>query len=196
MPIRDNLEFLFEFIRRPKNTGAIAPSSPALADAIVSDIGIDEASLVVEYGPGTGSFTGEIVRTLPEDAHFLAFENNEQMIGTLRRTHPTVSVVNASIGRADEVLRTRGWELPAVDSIVSGLPWASFDDALQNRLLETTAGILRPGGQFATFAYIHGMLLPSARRFRHKLQRRFSTVTTSPIVWRNLPPAFIYRCTK
>lgn len=194
MAIRDNLKFLIEFARRPRNTGAIAPSSRYLAREIVAEIGLEEASLVVEYGPGSGAFTGEIVRRMPDDADFIALENNPEMIGMLRRAHPEVSVVHESIARATDVLREHGWEPPAVDAIVSGLPWASFDEDLQDRLLEATVDILRPGAHFATFAYIHGMVLPSARSFRQKLDRHFDEVTTSPIVWRNLPPAFVYRC--
>ena len=54
--------------------------------------------------------------------------------------------------------------------------------------------VLKPGGQFVTFAYLQGLLLPAGRRFRAKLKRSFSDVTKSKIVWRNLPPAFVYRC--
>ena len=54
--------------------------------------------------------------------------------------------------------------------------------------------VLRPGGQFATFAYLQGLLLPAARRFRANLGRSFSQVERSPTAWTNLPPAFVYRC--
>ena len=53
-----------------------------------------------------------------------------------------------------------------------------------------------PGGQFATFAYLQGLLLPAGQRFKDKLAQSFSKVEKSPTVWRNLPPAFVYRCTK
>ena len=54
--------------------------------------------------------------------------------------------------------------------------------------------VLRPGGQFATFAYVPGQALPAAHRLRRKLREVFSEVTTSRVVWRNTPPAFVYRC--
>jgi phospholipid N-methyltransferase len=194
MAIRDNLKFLIEFARRPRNTGAIAPSSRYLAREIIAEIGLEEASLVVEYGPGSGAFTGEIVRRMPDDADFIALENNPEMIGMLRRAHPAVSVVHESIARATDVLREHGWEPPAVDAIVSGLPWAAFGESLQDRLLNVTESVLSPRGRFATFAYIHGLLLPAGRRFRGKLNQHFGEVSRSPVVWRNLPPAFVYRC--
>ena len=192
--MRDILNFVVEFIRRPKNTGAIAPSSPALARCIVEGLGIEEASLVVEYGPGSGAFTGEIIRRMPEGADFVAIENNERMIAMLRERHPEAEVVHGSIADAPSILEARGYGRGSVDAIVSGLPWASFGEGLQERLLDATMEILGSGGSFATFAYIHGLVLPTARAFREKLEGRFGEVGRSGIVWGNVPPAFVYRC--
>jgi phospholipid N-methyltransferase len=81
-----------------------------------------------------------------------------------------------------------------VDAIVCGLPWSIFSPALQTELLEATLSVLRPGGQFTTFAYLQGLMLPTGRRFRDRLHECFSSVERSPTVWRNFPPAFVYRC--
>lgn len=193
--LRDHIKFLTEFIRRPQNTGAIAPSSRALADTIVEEIGLQTASLVVEYGPGSGAFTGKILETLRDSAEFVAFENNLRMHGEVSRKFPGVDIIHDSIVNAEGALEERGYAAGSVDAIVSGLPWAAFPDPLQESLLEVTFDILKPGGHFATFAYIHGTMLPAGKRFREKLERHFDRVDRSPIVWRNLPPAFVYRCT-
>jgi phospholipid N-methyltransferase len=84
--------------------------------------------------------------------------------------------------------------MPAADCIVSGLPWAVFSSELQLRLLAAIRDALRSGGTFATFAYLHAAWLPAARRFREHLTSHFETVEESRVVWRNLPPAFVYRC--
>jgi len=55
---------------------------------------------------------------------------------------------------------------------------------------------LPPGGRFATFTYRHAVRLPAARRFRTLLDENFSEVRESKTVWRNVPPAFVYHCTK
>jgi phosphatidylethanolamine/phosphatidyl-N-methylethanolamine N-methyltransferase len=81
-----------------------------------------------------------------------------------------------------------------VDCIVSGLPWASFPDDMQTQYLDAMMTVLKPGGQFVTFAYLQGLLLPAGRRFRRKLDHYFSRVDRSRTVWLNLPPAFVYRC--
>ena len=192
--LSDHISFLSEFIRRPQNTGAVAPSSRWLAETIVADIGLETASLVVEYGPGTGAFTGEILERIDSDADFIAIENNDRMRRRVRERFPDVDVADASIEALPDILAKRGHEPGDVDAIVSGLPWAAFGEPLQDRLLDITASVLSPRGRFATFAYIHGLLLPAGRRFREKLDEHFTDVARSPIVWRNLPPAFVYRC--
>lgn len=80
--------------------------------------------------------------------------------------------------------------------ILSGLPWAGFSRDPQQRLLAAVVNALRPGGRFATFAYIHASWLPSGRRFRRLLESSFRSVASAGVVWRNLPPAFVYRCEK
>ena len=82
------------------------------------------------------------------------------------------------------------------DVILSGLPWASFPNWLQDEILNAILVSLPEGGSFATFAYLQGMLLPAGIRFRKKLNSFFRKVETSPVVWRNIPPAFVYRCHK
>jgi phospholipid N-methyltransferase len=40
------------------------------------------------------------------------------------------------------------------------------------------------------------MVLPSAHKFRKKLDRTFHKVEKGKVVWGNIPPAFVYRCRK
>jgi phospholipid N-methyltransferase len=56
--------------------------------------------------------------------------------------------------------------------------------------------VMRPGGVFITFAYLHGLRLKGARRFRMLLENSFSGVAVSRPVWWNIPPAIIYSCRK
>ena len=54
--LADNLRFLRALITRPKNIGAVLPSSPALA-APSPARSIPPAGPVLEIGPGTGVIT-------------------------------------------------------------------------------------------------------------------------------------------
>jgi phospholipid N-methyltransferase len=188
------MRFLTEFLRDPTGIGAILPSSSRLAEEITSDVGLETARVVVEYGPGTGAFTQSILERLAPGAVFFAIERNARMARVLRERFPSVTVYEDSVACLGRILRELGVE--RVDCIISGLPWASFSDALQDQLLDATLAALRPGGRFATFAYLQGLVLPGGRRFRRKITGRFAQVERSPVVWSNVPPAFVYRCTR
>ena len=53
------ITFLHEFIKHPKHTGAIAPSSKILARKMVDVIDFHRAKCIVELGPGTGFYEGD-----------------------------------------------------------------------------------------------------------------------------------------
>ena len=192
--VRDHIRILGEFVRQPVHTGTVAPSSPWLAERLVQDTGLAEAGTVVELGPGTGPFTRLIAERARPDALVLALELNPRLAAELVGRFPRVEIVNDSAERLPDHLRARGRS--HADCILSGLPFAAFTEALQRSLLDAILASLPPGGRFATFAYVHAAWLHPGRHFRMLLESRFSDVTTSRIVWRNLPPAFVYRCEK
>jgi phospholipid N-methyltransferase len=64
----------------------------------------------------------------------------------------------------------------------------------QDRILEAILSSLAPGGQFVAFAYVHALWFPPSLRFRRRPVQYFKRVETTPIVWRNLPQALVYRC--
>ena len=188
------LTFLSRFLSDPGAVGAIAPSSEHLARQITSWVGLDRAEVVVEYGPGTGAFTGHIRRQLRDGATFFAIERDAVLCDLLRQRFPSVPVHCDSVAQIDRYLSQHG--ASHADAIVCGLPWAAFRADLQDALLEATVEALADNGRFVTFAYLQGLLLPAGQRFRTRLREHFSHVSQSPVVWRNLPPAFVYQCIK
>lgn len=188
----DALTFLKNFLRHPTQVGAIAPSSPALAQMMVDWFDWDEIRNVVEFGPGTGVFTELIQQRRHPDSLFFAIERSAELAAATRARCPDVVVVQDSVTRVAEICRDQSMD--RIDAIVCGLPWASFSDALQTEIMESMLEMLAPGGQFATFAYWQGVVLPAGMRLARRLRENFTTVERSPTVWRNLPPAFVYRC--
>jgi phospholipid N-methyltransferase len=187
------VRFLKEFVSKPQEIGAIVPSSPALAREVVRSIDWDSVRVVVEYGPGLGAITREILpRTEGKD--FFVIELNEAYAERFRRNFPDVPLYRDSVANVVSIASEHGGE--AVDCIISGLPWAIFSDSVQDELLDATFEVLKVGGQFVTFAYMHGLALPAGRRFRKKLTRRFRQVERSRVVWRNTPPAVVYHCVR
>ena len=186
--------FFTRFLRQPGLIGAVAPSSRRLAEQVVAPVDFSTASAIVEYGPGTGVFSRLVLDRLREDTAFLAIEMDGCLCRLLEAEIPDLKVVNGSAAHAKELVEEQG--LGEVDAIISGLPWACFPEQLQDEILQATVSALREGGTFSTFAYLQGLFLPAGLRFRRKLKESFSRVELSPVVWRNLPPALVYWCTK
>lgn len=189
-----HVRFFGRFLDRPGPIGAVAPSSARLARTIVSGIGLESADAVAELGPGDGAFTPFILDRLVPGARFFAVESDPLMRRRLEERLPHLDVAADSAENLPAQMRTRG--LPSLDAVVCGLPWASFPPDLQDRLLTAIESSLSPNGRFATFAYLQGLVLPAGRRFRRRLGDAFGRIERSPIVWANLPPAFVYRCWK
>lgn len=189
---KDYLTFAAAFIARPSTTGAIAPSSTSLCRTMVEWIDWDHVETVIEYGPGTGVCTAHIVSQIRPGSRFFAIEINPEFTHLLRRRFPQVHVYQDNILQVEKLCDLEG--VRDVDTIISSLPWAVASAAEQDQYLDAMFAVLKPGGRFTTFAYIPGLLLPSGQRFQRQLARRFSTVRRSRMVWRNVPPAFVYHC--
>lgn len=157
---------------------------------MIQQADLPRARTVIELGPGTGIVTASILPRLRPDARFLAVEINPEFVAATRRRCPAAEVVQADAADARRLLAERG--LDGCDAVISGLPWASFTPAQQDRLMTAVGDVLRPGGRFTTFAYLQGLLLPPARRFEKRLRQEFDSVRRTRVVWRNLPPAFAW----
>lgn len=191
---RGRAALLRQFIVRPFVIGAVAPSSKRLASEMVRGLDLASAEAVLEFGPGTGVFTDAILPRLGPGTKFVPIELNREMVRAFCRRHPGVPIVNDSVEHARRICDDHG--IGQVDYILSGLPWASFPESLQVRILDAVLAVLRPGGMLVTFGYNVGEWLPAGRRFYRMLPKYFTKVGRSRIVWRNLPPAFVVRCTR
>ena len=185
---------LKQFLRHPFQVGAIAPSGKALCKELVSWLELDKAAAVAELGPGTGVVTREAVRHCSSDTRFFAVELDKTIYEEFKLTLPEVEIFNANACELDKLCQAES--IKELDAVVSGLPWASFPAGLQQEILSAVVRSLKPGGKFSTFAYLQGLVLPGGVRFRKLLEKEFSQVTLSKVVWKNLPPAIVYRCIK
>lgn len=186
--------FLQQFVRNWQTVGAVAPSSPALADCMMECAAIRQARHVLELGPGTGAFTGAIAERMAPGADYLGIELNETFVGQLRPAFPGLHFEIAGAQAFDFDAYRRGRE--PFDAIVSGLPWTAFPPELQEAILDNVLPHLAAGGRFATFAYWGFHQLPSGRRFRELLRQKLGRVQTSEVIWANMPPAFVYAARK
>lgn len=183
-----------QFIKKPGTVGTLCSSSPALAKVMVEKIDIHSARYIAELGPGTGAITASILKQITSDSHFFAIELDKTIYEEFKKHHPDVIIYNDTAENLNKIIRHQN--IPHLDIVISGLPWSVFSEKNQTLIIKEVTTSLKENGYFTTFAYIQGIFLPSARRFKKLLKNNFSSVEISKVVWNNLPPAFVYRCRK
>lgn len=185
-----SLRFVREFLKSPGTVGALWPSSTALAGMMVRAARVRSADFVLEIGPGNGAFTGPILKNLHSKARFLAVEKCPVLAKEVSAKFPEARIVAGCATALTAHLKDHG----NPDSIVSGLPWAAFDDGLQHSILTEITASIAEDGIFATFAYFGPHRLKAGRAFRNRLDHHFREVDKTPVVLANFPPAFVYFC--
>ncbi len=63
-------------------------------------------------------------------------------------------------------------------------------------ILDGVTKVLKPGGTLVTFGYHVGTLMPAGKRFARLFRQYFSKTNRTPVIWRNIPPAFVLRGTR
>ncbi|MFC5065232.1 class I SAM-dependent methyltransferase [Actinomycetospora atypica] len=198
---RDDARFAAQFVRAPVATASVWPSSTALAravaDAALGPTARGDAPVVLELGAGSGAFTVELARRLGGRGRHLAVELNPALAHRLAERLPTVEVVPADVAELPTLLAVRG--LPStggVDVVVSGLGWSATRPGRDDSLLPVVAATLARGGVFVQFGYAVTRWAGPARALERELRELFGETTTSPTVWRNLPPAVVHRAAR
>jgi len=188
----ERFQFFSAFLRSPVTVGSVVPSSPALAREMVRTCELSDAGTVVELGAGTGPFTREILRQVGPETLFIAVELDEKSVAALRLEFEDAVVYHESAENLAECLARHGRD--QADYILSGLPFGSLPGDVADVILDAIFASLRPGGTFVTFSYVHSQMLPGIRRLKKRISEHFSHVSTSPVVWNNVPPAVVIRC--
>jgi len=188
----EKMRFFGAFARHPLMVGALLPSSPALAERVADHCDIRDGDLVVELGPGTGAITRFILPKLNGHNAFFALELDGSSVQAMRERFPRVSVYHDSAEKLCDYLARHGRE--RADCIISALPWGNMGARKRNRILDAVFSGLRPGGVFVSIGCLHASCFPGARGYVSRLRHHFSEVVASPVVWANMPPAFVYRC--
>ena len=143
------LDFLAAWVKKPRQTASVVPSSRFLARLMVEQI--DPAGgRVLELGGGTGVFTRAILETGLPANHLEVVEINPAFARGLRRHFPSVSVLETP---AQIVSTATAGEPGDYQLVVSGLPLLAMDRHVHADILSEAFHMLRPGGSFIQFTY-------------------------------------------
>lgn len=156
---------------------------------MVSGLAVADGETIVEFGPGTGPFTSELVRLLPSPSCYLGIERQPDFVRLLREKFPGLRFVEGSAEDASRHVAEAG--RTTIKAVVCGLPFASLPPSAQDGIIEALDAMVGPGAEFRTFQYIHAYGLPTAIRFRRRMASLFGRHRRHAAIFRNLPPAFV-----
>jgi phospholipid N-methyltransferase len=185
-PLVQTALFAKNFLQHPLMLGSFMPSSRFLIRTLLEEIDFDRARVVVEYGPGVGSFTQEILKRLRPDAMLLALETNREFVNFLRHStrDPRLHVEHSSAAAVQDALAAHG--ASRADFVISGIPFSTLPAAEREAVLQATHAALQPHGAFLVYQF-SPMVLASLRRVFSQVRRGFQPL--------NMPPAQLFYCT-
>ncbi len=181
----DALLFARNFFRHPRMLGSIVPSSRFLIKQLLEPVDWARARVIVEYGPGVGSITAEVLRRMRPDARLIAIETNPDFVSFLRESFPDprLVVVHDSAEKVDEILRANGHV--RANYIISGIPFSTIPAEVRERILRKTCESLETGGIFLVFQFSTRVFSDLKRIFGY-VQRTFEPL--------NVLPAHLFFC--
>ena len=180
-PLRldDEMQFIRSWMEKPLRTGAVMPSSKALARTMARYVDPNSTGPVIELGPGTGPVTEALVEHGVDPARLVLVEFNPDFCRLLRTRYPAATVVQGDAYRLRRLLETTVRE-PAA-AMVSGLPLMTKPLRTRLRLIADAMTLLGPGAPFIQFTYAMMPPIPKA----------LSGISASRpnVIWMTLPPA-------
>lgn len=189
-----------------KTTGSIAPSSRALAEAMIRMVVPKKNPLaVLEAGPGTGPFTLPLIHKLGQEDRLDLCELNPEFVTYLKQVlqaDPTYLSRRETVILHQQAVQNMEGE-NKYDYIVSSLPFNNFEPDLVQTILDSYMRMIKPGGLLSFFEYaycrdVKGLIGGAEEKDRMRqvgdmiqafVERH---AVHQELVMGNLPPARVY----
>jgi phospholipid N-methyltransferase len=173
------------FLKHPRMLGSVIPSSRFLINQVLAPVDWNRARVLVEFGPGVGTITTEILKRMGPSARLVVIEMNQDFVRYLRESihDPRLEVVHGSAADIGRVLAERG--LPSADYVFSGIPFSTMPEEVRASIVQSTADAVSADGAFVVYQF--------SPKVRGYLERAFGSVKTS-FEALNVPPAQIFVC--
>lgn len=172
-------------LRDFRNVASLFPSSLCSARSIAGHLepGYDT---VMEFGPGTGIVTREILRRLSPSSRLIGVEMNQNCLTKLREIRDRR--LDLLEGDVRDVAPNISSIAPSgVDAVITGIPFSLMKLSDRKLILENTMDGLRPGGKLIAYQNSCALMFLMKSYFKN------IEVFFEP---RNLPPYFITVATR
>lgn len=171
---------------KPMRVAYIVPSSKALIRRVSAKLDFSRPKIIVEYGPGEGCHTRELVKRMHPKSRLLLFELDDELAAHLKKQFQDddrVEVIHGDAATLPEVLAERG--IKHCDYVLSGIPFSIIEINKKRQILQKTYDSLAPDPESAFVIYqVTGELRQHARFFPR---------IESEYCLQNLPPMFVIK---
>lgn len=181
--LSNEARFLKGWLRNPLKTGAVLPSSRALARVMASQLpaaALSGEEVVVELGPGTGVVTAALLERGVEESRLVLIEYSADFCTLLKARFPRATVVEGDAYEPGTLFEAAlgGRSIAAV---VSSLPLMARLEGPRESALRNHLSRMAPGRPFIQFTYAPSLPVQP--------ERVGAKVAVTPWVKLNLPPA-------
>ena len=186
-PLGELLLFARTFLKYPNMVGWMLPSSQWVVNHIVEEVDWDQASLIVEYGPGLGTITTKLLDRMRPDARLIALEINPIFATFLKKQlhDPRLRIIERSATEIAAVLAELGFS--SADYVISGVPFKTMPHPVRDEIVRSTHGVLRPRGRFLVYQ-LSSVVLPYLEDTFQNVQK------TSELL--SFMPARVFSCAR
>jgi len=183
---RQTILFAQNFFRHPRLLGSVVPSSPYLVNQLLAPVDWQRAEVIVEFGPGIGNITRQVLRRMRPDTTLVAIELNRAFVNFLQNDlqDPRFKVVEGSALDVKKILTQLG--LQHADYIISGIPYTNIPHRLRAGIMKEAREMIHPEGAMLVYQF--------TRTVRPYLEESFSSVREDFALW-NIFPARTFHCT-
>ena len=183
--IIEKIEFIYQFLNKPKTIGAIIPSSKYLSKKILSFVDFNKEGIVLlEYGPGTGPFTSEIVKYLKPTDQLIVIELNSKFAADLKekfKKYKNVKIYEDCVSNIQKILTKE--RIEEVDYIISGIPFSVLPRDVIQDILINTKSIMSNNTLFLLYQY---------SKFKKGTFEKYFKMIDIKFVLRNIPSAYVF----
>ncbi len=174
--------FFDAYRKDPDCVSSIIPSSRWLNRRVAGKIPAG-ATVIVEYGPGTGVVSLELLKTLPREGTLIVIEKMQELADYLSANIKDKRVIVECDGAENAPALVAKYGFEHVDAVVSGIPFSRIPATACAEIMENAREILGPGAPFVAY-----QVKPAVRRY---MAPCFSNITQERVWW-NIPPLLIF----
>jgi len=180
--IEQSITYIKNLIKDPR-VASVSPTSLHAIEKMLKGIDFNTIDIMVEYGPGDGVITRELLKRLKPEAKLLAIEINEPFANDLEKTEDNrLITIHGSAENVRDMLSSRG--ISEVDMVLSGIPFSLIRYRTRIKIISETRAILKPSGTFLVYQ--------ASIQLNGLLKKYFSEVDIK-YTWKNIPPLVIFR---